>query len=127
MTRFWITLEQGVRFVLESLERMQGGEIFVPKIPSMRMVDLAKAMAPDAALRTVGIRAGEKLHEEMVSVSDARSTRDLGDRYVILPHGDGEGLDLASGEAVSDGFSYASNTNDRWLSVDELRAMVADA
>ena len=77
--------------------------------------------------RTVGIRAGEKLHEEMVSVSDARSTRDLGDRYVILPHGDGEGLDLASGEAVSDGFSYASNTNDRWLSVDELRAMVADA
>ena len=125
MTRFWITLEQGVRFVIESLERMHGGELFVPKIPSMRVVDLAHAMAPEARLQAVGIRPGEKLHEEMISVSDARSTRDLGDRYVIQPELDFWGEQAIGGEALADGFSYASNTNDQWLTVDELREMVA--
>ena len=127
MTRFWITLDQGVHFVLESLERMHGGEVFVPKIPSMRVVDLAKAMAPDARLRTVGIRPGEKLHEEMVSISDARSTVDLGDRYVIRSEQNLPGAAASEREPVPDGFSYTSDTNDRWLSVEELRAMVADA
>jgi UDP-N-acetylglucosamine 4,6-dehydratase/5-epimerase len=126
MTRFWITLDQGVRFVLSSLERMQGGELYVPKIPSMRVVDLARAMAPNARLDTVGIRPGEKLHEEMISASDARSTLDLGDRYVIQPELDFWLPGRLGGASVPDGFSYASDTNDRWLSVDELRDMVAD-
>lgn len=126
MTRFWITLDQGVRFVIESLERMHGGELFVPKIPSMRVVDLARAMAPDAELRVVGIRPGEKLHEEMISASDARSTLDLGDRYLIQPELDFWTAGAVDGTPVPDGFSYASDTNDKWLSVDELRAMLAD-
>jgi len=126
MTRFWITLDQGVRFVLESLDRMDGGELFVPKIPSMRVVDLAKAMAPEAELQVVGIRPGEKLHEEMISVSDARSTLDLGDRYVIQPQLAFWPGEPANGTPVRDGFSYASDTNDRWLSVDDLRGMVMD-
>ena len=127
MTRFWITLDQGVRFVLDSLERMHGGELYVPKIPSMRVVDLAKAMAPDAETRVVGIRPGEKLHEEMISVSDARSTVDVGDRYVIQPELDFWPKEQIDGTPLADGFSYASDTNDRWLTVDELRAMIADA
>ena len=127
MTRFWITLDQGVRFVLESLERMDGGELYVPKIPSMRVVDLATAMAPTAELRVVGIRPGEKLHEEMISVSDARSTLDLGDRYVIQPQAEFWPAVARDGTPVPDGFSYASDTNDEWLGVDELRTMVANA
>jgi UDP-N-acetylglucosamine 4,6-dehydratase len=127
MTRFWITLDQGVRFVLDSLERMRGGELYVPKIPSMRVVDLAVAMAPEARLEVVGIRPGEKLHEEMISVSDARSTLDLGDRYVIQPELDFWPKGQLEGTSLPDGFSYASDTNDRWLGVDELRAMLADA
>ena len=85
MTRFWITLDQGVRFVRGCFERMHGGELFVPKIPSMRVVDLARAVAPTAKLRIVGIRPGEKLHEEMISSSDSRRTLDMGDYYVIQP------------------------------------------
>lgn len=127
MTRFWITLDQGVRFVLDSLERMTGGELYVPKIPSMRVVDLAKAMAPDAELRVVGIRPGEKLHEEMISVSDARSTVDIGDRYVIQPQLDIWPRVRDEGTPVRDGFSFASDTNEQWLSVEELRSMVTDA
>jgi UDP-N-acetylglucosamine 4,6-dehydratase/5-epimerase len=127
MTRFWITLDQGVRFVLASLERMHGGELFVPKIPSMRVVDLARAMAPEARLEIVGIRPGEKLHEEMISRSDARSTVDAGDHYVIQPELDFWPSDRTHGTPMPDGFSFASDTNDRWLSVDELRDMVADA
>lgn len=127
MTRFWITLDQGVHFVLDSLERMRGGELYVPKIPSMRVVDLAKAMAPEADLRVVGIRPGEKLHEEMISASDARSTLDLGDRYVIQPELDFWPRAPIEGTPLPNGFSYASDTNDRWLTVPELQAMIADA
>jgi UDP-N-acetylglucosamine 4,6-dehydratase/5-epimerase len=85
MTRFWITLNQGVDFVLSSLTLMRGGEVFVPKIPSMKMTDLAAAMCPDAAIKVIGIRPGEKLHEMMISQDDARNTVDLGDRYAIQP------------------------------------------
>jgi len=127
MTRFWITLDQGVHFVLDSLERMRGGELYVPKIPSMRVVDLARAMAPEAELRVVGIRPGEKLHEEMISASDARSTLDLGDRYVIQPELDFWPRAPIEGTPLPNGFSYASDTNDRWLTVPELQAMIADA
>ena len=128
MTRFWITLDQGVRFVMDNMERMHGGELFVPKIPSMKVVDLAHAMDPAARLEFVGIRPGEKLHEEMISVHDSRSTHDMGDYYVIQPEFEWWSRDrLDGGQSVRDGFSYSSDTNTRWLTVDELRDMVADA
>ena len=127
MTRFWITLDQGVRFVRASFERMRGGELFVPKIPSMRVVDLAHAIAPEASLKIVGIRPGEKLHEEMISAPDSRRTLDMGDFYVIQPEMDWFQAEKLMGIPVEDGFSYGSDTNSQWLSVDELREMLASA
>jgi UDP-N-acetylglucosamine 4,6-dehydratase len=127
MTRFWITLEQGVQFVMDSLERMHGGELFVPKIPSMRVVDLAKAIAPTATLKVVGIRPGEKLHEEMISAADSRRTVDMGSYFVIQPEMEWWTEERLDGSPVPDGFSYASNTNDRWLTVGELGEMMAGA
>jgi UDP-N-acetylglucosamine 4,6-dehydratase/5-epimerase len=128
MTRFWITLDHGVRFVMDCLQRMQGGELFVPKIPSMRVTDLARALAPDAELKVIGIRPGEKLHEEMISAADSRRTLDMGDHYVIQPEMDWwPEASRTRGAPVPDGFSYASDTNDAWLSVEELRDMVAGA
>jgi len=130
MTRFWITLEQGVDFVLSSLTLMRGGEIFVPKIPSMAMPDLVLAMAPEAGIKIVGIRPGEKLHEIMVGADDARQTIELADRYVIepafveytrAPFGPADG-----GRPVDEGFSYASDNNEDWLSADGLRAMLKE-
>jgi UDP-N-acetylglucosamine 4,6-dehydratase/5-epimerase len=129
MTRFWITLNEGVDFVLSSLALMQGGEIFVPKIPSMKMTDLAAAMAPEATLKVVGIRPGEKLHEIMISADDSRTTVDLGDRYAIepafveyprRPHGQ-------THPVVAEGFSYASDTNDEWLTGEGLLTMMNEA
>lgn len=125
MTRFWITLDQGVQFVLDNLERMQGGELFVPKIPSMRLMDLAKAIAPDARIRIVGIRAGEKLHEEMISVSDARRALDMGDYYILTPEADWwKRRKAPDGVPVPEGFSYTSDTNSRWLTAEELVNMI---
>jgi len=125
MTRFWITLDQGVAFVLGALERMHGGEIFVPKIPSMKIVDLALAVAPDASLDVVGIRPGEKLHEQMISADDARRTVDAGDFYVIKPDIDWLESDAWTGAArLPEGFAYTSDTNDDWLSPEQLRAML---
>ena len=126
MTRFWITLDQGVEFVLRSLERMRGGEIFVPKIPSMRIMDLVKALAPECQTEIVGIRPGEKLHEVMVSVDDARQTLELDDHYVIQPQFPWWAADVADGKPCAEGFSFGSDSNTRWLTVEELRAMVAD-
>ena len=125
MTRFWITLEQGVRFVMDSVERMEGGELFVPKIPSMRLTDLAEAVAPGAKLEVVGIRPGEKLHEEMISENDARRTLDMGGYFVIQPEMDWWPNTL-EGDGLPEGFSYSSDTNTNWLSVPELREMVRD-
>lgn len=114
MTRFWITLEQGVNFVLSSLELMHGGEIFVPKIPSTRVVDLAKSIAPNLPHKVVGIRPGEKLHETMVAEDDGRSTLEIVDRFAILPALDQKlrhcWLDLGA-STVEDGFSYSSDKN----------------
>ena len=128
MTRFWISLDQGVDFVLSSMEMMRGGEIFVPKIGSMKMTEMAKALAPDLPHRVVGIRPGEKLHEVMISGDDARMTTELADRYVIEP----EFVEYARtpfcddlGQRVADGFSYASNTNAEWLDADGLAALLA--
>ncbi len=127
MTRFWITLEQGVNFVLSNFEIMQGGEIFIPKIPSMKMPDLAKAMAPNLEQKIIGIRPGEKLHELMVSFDDGRNTVDLGDRYVIKPtfafwndHAD----NYKQAKSVPEGFSYSSDNNQEWLSEDQLKEMI---
>jgi UDP-N-acetylglucosamine 4,6-dehydratase len=126
MTRFAITLEQGVDFVLSSLKRMEGGEIFVPKIPSLKVTDLARTVAPDLPTKVVGVRPGEKLHELMITGDDARSTWDLGDRFVIMPthpYWRGEGA-APAGKQVAEDFSYISNTNDEWVSDEEMRALV---
>jgi len=127
MTRFWITVEEGVRVVLWTLANMTGGEIVVPKIPSMRVVDLARAIAPQLPHKVIGIRPGEKLHESMVTQDDARHTIDLGDRYVIEPAFNWWNRESYVGngcERVPADFSYRSDTNDCWLTVGDLRAML---
>lgn len=127
MTRFWITLDQGVEFVLGSFALMHGGEIFVPKIPSMRVTDLARALAPDLPHRVVGIRPGEKLHEVMITEDDARTTIELDDRYVIEPAFHfwvRQHIDAAGARPVAEDFRYASHTNTQWLGVDNLRQML---
>jgi len=127
MTRFWISLEQGVRFVIRCIEQMQGGEVFVPKIPSMRMLDLAKAMAPEAEIEIIGIRPGEKLHESLISEDEARTTVELPDMFVVQPASAlwfghyWESL----GKPLPDGFRYASNTNTDWLDVEQINALIA--
>jgi UDP-N-acetylglucosamine 4,6-dehydratase len=129
MTRFWITLQQGVDFVLRSLERMAGGEIFVPKIPSVRITDLAEALAPGMKTRVVGIRPGEKLHEVMCPADDSHLTLEFGDHFVICPairfhHRDADYSVNSAGErgsAVPLGFEYNSGKNPRFLTVEELR------
>ena len=125
MTRFFITLEQAVQFVIDSLEAMTGGELYVPKIPSMRITDLAEAIAPGAPLIEVGMRPGEKLHEEMISAEDSRRTVSQPSRYVVQPTlalwgGYRESL----GDAVPEGFAYSSDTNEQWLSVGALRSLI---
>jgi len=129
MTRFWLTLEQGVDFVLDSIQRMRGGEIFVPKIPSMNILDLARAISPDCPTKTVGIRPGEKLHEVMVPEDDARHTLEFDDYFAVLPaFHDWYGDELwagIGGNPCPEGFRYSSDTNKRWLTVEEMREMVA--
>ena len=125
MTRFWITLEQGVQFVLNCLGKMHGGEVFVPKIPSMNIVDLADAIAPGCQVDVTGIRAGEKLHEVLVSTDEARHSLELPDMFVIQPaHAWWKIENWKGGKPLPDGFTYTSSTNPEWLSVDELRRIV---
>lgn len=127
MTRFWITLEQGVRFVLNSIERMQGGEIFVPKIPSMKITDLAEAVAPGCRHQYIGIRPGEKLHEVMIHEDDARNTIEMDHFYIIQPQFPWWGSkNWSEGRQVPSDFRYASDTNHWWLTVDELRGMAGE-
>lgn len=128
MTRFNISLSEGVDMVLWALEHAAGGEVFVPKIPSYRVPDVASAIAPDCRQEVIGIRPGEKIHEEMITVSDSPNTIDLGRYYAILPSGNAEEIDAycarAGGERVPRGFSYNSGSNERFLSVAEIRALV---
>ncbi|MFI7602633.1 UDP-N-acetylglucosamine 4,6-dehydratase (inverting) [Actinoplanes sp. NPDC049681] len=127
MTRFWITLEQAVRFVVDSFDVMQGGELFVPRIPSMRILDLVEAVAPDAPTHETGIRPGEKLHEEMIAADDSRRTLRFPDRYVVQPVVASWGYETPKGgEPVADGFNYRSDNNDLWLEVDEMRDLIGD-
>ncbi|MFJ6210784.1 UDP-N-acetylglucosamine 4,6-dehydratase (inverting) [Lysinibacillus sp. NPDC092081] len=121
MTRFWITLDQGVQFVIDSLERMHGGEVFVPKIPSMNIMDLAKAIAPDCKYEIIGIRPGEKLHEAMIMEDDARHTVEFDSYYVIQPEFPWWSKSFAEGgRKLPEGFSYTSDKNIDWLDKNEL-------
>jgi UDP-N-acetylglucosamine 4,6-dehydratase/5-epimerase len=127
MTRFWITLPAAVRFVVDSFDKMQGGELFVPRIPSMRIVDLIEAVAPDAPTHEMGMRPGEKLHEEMISADDSRRTLRFADRYVVQPVVASWGYETPKGgEPVEDGFNYRSDNNDLWLEVEEMRELLED-
>ncbi len=130
MTRFWITLEQAVQFVFNSFKRMKGGELFVPKIPSMKIMDLAKAVAPDAKIDVIGIRPGEKIHELMISSDDAINTLEYGAYFVIQPAhpwwDNLEYLKINGGKQVDDGFTYSSGNNTQWLTIDALREMIGN-
>lgn len=127
MTRFWISLEGGVRFVIRAVENMHGGEVFVPKIPSMTVTDLARAIAPEATIEYIGIRPGEKLHEVLISEDEARQTVELEDMYVVQPaESFWFGRDWETkGKLLDDGFRYASNTNDQWLNVEQIQKIIA--
>ena len=125
MTRFWISLPEAVQFVVDSFEIMNGGEVFIPKIPSMKIVDLAHAIAPGAKTVSSEIRPGEKLHEEMISEDDNRRTIEMGDRYVILPTVAQWSFTPPSGTPVAEGFSYKSDTNTDWLTVEDIQKYIA--
>jgi UDP-N-acetylglucosamine 4,6-dehydratase/5-epimerase len=127
MTRFWITLEQGVRFVIGCIERMHGGEVFVPKIPSMKVTDLAEAIAPGCKVESIGIRPGEKLHETLVSEDEARQSVDVEGMYVIRPnHPWWDENYWIDGTPLADGFKYTSDTNPQWLTKAELAALAEE-
>jgi UDP-N-acetylglucosamine 4,6-dehydratase len=126
MTRFWLSLEQGVRFVIRCIETMQGGEVFIPKIPSMRVIDLANAIAPGCKVERIGIRAGEKVHEVLLSEDEARHAVELEDMFIVPPP---EGLWFGHewdkrGTPLAEGFCYASDTNRQWLNVEEIQRIV---
>jgi UDP-N-acetylglucosamine 4,6-dehydratase len=125
MTRFWITLNQAVEFVLETFEIMQGGELYVPRIPSMKIMDLARAIKEDFRYEEVGIRPGEKLHEEMISPDDSRRTTELSNRYCVSPIYAEWGFNPPKGKKVEDGFSYRSDSNDLWLTIEKLQELIS--
>ena len=128
MTRFWLTLRHGVEFVIRCIGLMQGGEIFIPKIPSVRIVDLARAVAPEAKFEFVGIRPGEKIHEALLSEDEARCGVELEDMFAIAPQDSSWGrVRLPAGQPLKDGFRYTSDTNPRWLTGEELQILVNKA
>jgi UDP-N-acetylglucosamine 4,6-dehydratase len=127
MTRFWINIDAAVKFVLSSLEIMSGGELFVPRIPSMKLVDLAKAVDPNAKFVEIGMRPGEKLHEEMISADDSRRTLLVGDRYVVTPVVAEWGYSEPQGVRMPEGIAYQSNTNDLWMSEEEIREYISNS
>ena len=128
MTRFWLKLEQAVEMVIEALINMHGGELYVKKIPSMKMPELAKAIAPNAKLIEVGIRPGEKLHEQMIAPADARNTVDMGEYYIILPQVERKDISQFYKDAkrVPANFEYNSGTNDRWLTIEDMKKLISE-
>ena len=128
MTRFWLKLEQAVEMVVEAINNMQGGELYVKKIPSMKMPDLARAMAPNLKIKEVGIRPGEKIHEQMITKEDARNTLEFGDYYIILPEIDLENIShkYPEGKPVADDFEYHSGNNDRWLTISDMQKLIEE-
>jgi UDP-N-acetylglucosamine 4,6-dehydratase len=125
MTRFWISIEFAVKFVIDSLEMMTGGELYVPKIPSMKIIDLAHAVAPDGKLEEIGMRPGEKLHEEMISADDSRRTVILKNRYVVTPVVAEWGYHPPKGEQMPEGQAYRSDTNDMWMSQTDIKNFIS--
>ncbi|MDE7313414.1 MAG: UDP-N-acetylglucosamine 4,6-dehydratase (inverting) [Eubacterium sp.] len=127
MTRFWISLDEGVQLVIKALSEAKGGETFISKIPSFKITDLAKAMAPQCATKEVGIREGEKLHEVMVTKEDSAMTYEYEKHYIVYPHYSWweEDRILPGGTKVEDGFAYSSGTNTQWLSVEQLEEMLS--
>lgn len=128
MTRFWLKLESAVEMVVDALENMQGGELYVKKIPSMLMPDLAKAMAPDLKIKEVGIRPGEKVHEQMITKEDARNTLEFEDYYIILPEIDLENIvhKYPNGKSVDNNFEYHSGNNTKWLTVEDMKKLISE-
>jgi len=127
MTRFWLKLEQAVDMVLDALERMHGGELYVRKIPSMKITDLAEAIAPGIKLKEIGIRPGEKIHEQMITREDARNTLEFKDYFVVLPEIIPTGCDeVQEGRHVAENFEYSSGRNTWWLSVEEMRNLIKE-
>lgn len=128
MTRFWLKLEQAVEMVLEAIQNMQGGELYVKKIPSMKMPDLANAVAPSLAIKEVGIRPGEKVHEQMITKEDARNTLEFDEYYIILPEIDLENIThkYPKGKPVAADFEYHSGNNDRWLTVEDMKKLISE-
>jgi UDP-N-acetylglucosamine 4,6-dehydratase len=124
MTRFWISIESAVKFVIDSLEMMTGGELYVPKIPSMKIIDLAQAVAPEAKLVEIGMRPGEKLHEEMISADDSRRTIILENRYVVTPVVAEWGYQPPKGTTMPEGLAYRSDTNDLWMSEADIKNFI---
>lgn len=128
MTRFWITLEQGVRFVISCIEMMYGGEVFIPKLPSMNLMDLAQVIAPDCEIEYIGIRPGEKLHEAMITLDEARQGVELEDRYILMPtHAWWNADNWNHAPKLPNDFSYVSDQNTRWLDRDELQRMIDES
>jgi UDP-N-acetylglucosamine 4,6-dehydratase/5-epimerase len=126
MTRFWLSLEQGVHFVIRCIEQMQGGEVFVPKIPSTKIIDLARAIVPNAKIEIVGIRPGEKLHESLISVDEARNTVEREDMYVVVPTEPlWERSVTYEGNPLPAGFRYTSDNNSEWLDMDGIKKFIA--
>jgi UDP-N-acetylglucosamine 4,6-dehydratase len=126
MTRFWISIEQAVSFVVDSLTMMRGGELYVPRIPSMKIIDLAKAVAPDAKLEEMGMRPGEKLHEEMISADDSRRTIILDNRFVVTPVVAEWGYEAPNGKQMQEGHAYRSDTNDMWMTEEDIKNFIAE-
>jgi len=124
MTRFWISIDSAVKFIIESLEMMRGGELYVPKIPSMKIVDLATAVAPGTKLEEIGMRPGEKLHEEMISADDSRRTIILENRYVVTPVVAEWGYELPEGLRMPEGVAYRSDTNNLWMSEADIKNFI---
>ena len=125
MTRFWISIESAVKFVIDSLEMMTGGELYVPKIPSMKIIDLAHAVAPNAKIEEIGMRPGEKLHEEMISADDSRRTIILENRYLVTPVVAEWGYNAPKGELMVEGSPYRSDTNDLWMSQNDIKNFIS--
>lgn len=124
MTRFWISIESAVKFVIDSLEMMKGGELYVPRIPSMKILDLAQAVAPGAKVEEIGMRPGEKLHEEMISADDSRRTIVLENRFVVTPVVAEWGYQLPNGSRMPEGQPYRSDTNDLWMSETDIKNFI---
>ncbi len=124
MTRFWISIESAVKFVIDSLEMMTGGELYVPRIPSMKIVDLANSVAPGAKLEEIGMRPGEKLHEEMISADDSRRTIVLENRYVVTPVVAEWGYNPPEGSRMPEGQAFRSDTNDLWMSESDIKNFI---